>query len=571
MAIQYSKLNALVADDFSSFRSTVNGMLLNMGVQKVVMASNGEEIINQCQNTSFDIILSDYNLGEGRNGQHVLEELRHRSLIDWRSVFIIVSAEASRNIVMAAYDCEPDDYLMKPITPHMLQKRIERLMEQRKYFKPVHSAIEQNELNYAADLLVDMSLSENRHSVLAQKLLGELFLKLGEFDKAEKVYTRALEIRQLEWARLGLARVKQLQGDIDQSSNWLEKLVHDNPLYLPAYDVLADNCVKKGDTNNEQNAVMRATDVSPMSILRQKRLTAVAKKNRDVGTAIDAARKTVRLGKLSCHGCADDSLDYAATVLQGKVDNYDLEPPLLKDAISVLDSMTQFGELSQRQQMQQAALKTLVQRVDDNQPVTQQELTAVLELGDTFDDDTYSEGVTIQTAAIDFPDPVEEANTEEEKRPLERDIESDITQVRSLLSQGKDLAASTLLDELQIIYQDDESALTRLDEFLDEPVSEENRDLVSQVNKEGIALYSDGRYLDALDCFERARSLFPKHVGILLNISQCLIGLLRQNPTDDVIYAQCEDSLDFVEGLIAPDNVQYERYAKLRKLVARGS
>jgi len=96
--IPYPKLRFLIADDFSNFRSTVNRMLLDLGAEQVDAASSGEEVI---ENTRYDVVLSDYNLGNGRNGQQVLEELRFKDYLSPHSVYILVSAESSRNIVMS--------------------------------------------------------------------------------------------------------------------------------------------------------------------------------------------------------------------------------------------------------------------------------------------------------------------------------------------------------------------------------------------------------------------------------------------------------------------------------------
>ncbi|MFT5083881.1 MAG: CheY-like chemotaxis protein, partial [Lentisphaeria bacterium] len=199
--INYQGISVLIADDFSSFRNTVNGMLLNLGVSDIDSASNGEEVIDRCDRKSFDVILCDYDLGPGRSGQHVLEELRFRKSITRRNIFIMVSAEASRNIVMSAYDCEPDDYLMKPITGLMLQQRMARLLVQREVLKASYNALDAGDVGKAMDLLIDLSIAENRYSTTAQKILGELFIKQNELQKAEKLYTRALEVRPLDWAR----------------------------------------------------------------------------------------------------------------------------------------------------------------------------------------------------------------------------------------------------------------------------------------------------------------------------------------------------------------------------------
>lgn len=200
--INYGALSILVADDFSSFRNTVFGMLQRLGVQTVDTAGNAESVIDICSRKAFDIILCDYNLGNGKTGQHVLEELRFKNLLPKRTVFIMVSAEAARTIVMSAYDCEPNDYLMKPITAGMLQQRIDRILLQRLAFSPVYKALDAGDMATAIDKLIDLSLAEDRYSTAAQKWLGELFIHDNQFDKAERLYRTALEFRQLDWAKL---------------------------------------------------------------------------------------------------------------------------------------------------------------------------------------------------------------------------------------------------------------------------------------------------------------------------------------------------------------------------------
>ena len=539
MPIQYHSLSVLVADDFSSFRNTVNGMLLGLGVQKIAMASNGEEVIERCARQSFDVILCDYDLGAGRNGQHVLEELRYKKLISWQTLFIMVSAEASRNIVMSAYDCEPDDYLMKPISARMLQRRMARLIDLREKLSKVHKALDMGNDQHAVDLLIDMSLADDRYSSPAQKMLGELFLRLGELNKAEKLYTKALEVRQLDWARLGLAKVKQRMGELDVAGKWLNRIVDDNPLYLPAYDVLADNWEEQGDTNESQNTVQKAVDVSPMSILRQKRLAVVAQVNGDTHTALEALRKSVRLGRLSCHGTAQDSVNFAKLVVDAHGEGTHIPETTLHEAMDYMETAKKNYSISDELGEEFERLEQTVQAIDEGRPVPVHEPIEEEEPADLF------KGLPETT---------------------QYDIEADLNEVGLLLSMGEEERAQALLEELKIKYEHDQKALEMLDAFLDEPVSETNIELVSTVNREGISLYSEGRYDEALECFEKARKLFPKHIGIQLNIAQCLIGKLKVDANNEQVFSSCEDSLNIVADLIDEDHPQYERYAKLRKM-----
>lgn len=529
--IRYQNLSILVADDFSSFRSTVNTMLLNLGVLDIEMVANGEEVISKCELKNYDVILCDYDLGPGRNGQHVLEELRHHQTLSPDSIFIIVSAEASRNIVMSAYDCEPDDYLMKPITGLMLEQRMHRLLTQKEVLRPVYSAFKKGDLQAATDILIDLSIAEDRHSTAAQKLLGKLFIRQGELQKAEKLYTHALEIRQVDWARLGLANVKQLKGDLITAGDWLDKIVDENPLYLPAYDVLANNWHKKGENKEVQNTIERAVDVSPMSILRQKRLAKVANENEDAMTAVEALRKTIKLGKLSCYGSVDDSFEFARTVSNAMEKNLDLPPGAVLEAMETLELVKQQFSLSDEELAQ---INLLHGRVVANQG---QHSLARDRLNEAMD----------------------------EMHSAELNIDLDVDRVSLLLSLGENDSAEELLVFLQEKYAEDQSALEKLDKFLSEPASDSNRALVAEVNRKGIELYSVGDFDKALECFDKARKLFPKHVGIQLNIVQSLIGKMKEDPDSDHLRDECRASLAFVDDTIDKEHPQHSRYARLKR------
>ncbi|WP_246434688.1 tetratricopeptide repeat-containing response regulator [Teredinibacter haidensis] len=532
--INYSNLTFLVADDFSSFRNTVNAMLTNLGVSQVEMATNGHEVIQWCKNHTFDVILCDYNLGAGRTGQHVLEELRYKKLITRKTVFIIVSAESSRNIVMCSYDCEPDDYLMKPITAKMLEQRMDRLLRQRDVMSEAYKALDACDYITATDILIDLSLAEDRYSTHAQKILGALFTEQGEFDKAERLYTRALEIRQLDWARLGLAKVKQARGELELAGTWLETIVSDSPLYLPAYDVLAENWGQKGEKLHVQYTVQRAVDISPMSILRQKLLSDVAAENNDLVTALAAQRKAVKLGQLSCHGKAEDHFIFARIASLAAERDMDVDPNTSNEALAILDAAKEKYELTEGQLAQRNLLAGRIHAQQNRPDIAEQFFNAAQ-----------------QTMDMD-----------------ELGIDVEIDMLLAMQSMGLDEKAEQYLSDLQHKYKDDQQALEKLDAFLNEPASASNREFVAAINKEGIELYSDGRFDEALACFEKARKLFPRHVGIQLNIVQSLIGKLKCGQTDSVISRDCQSSLELVATLIEDGHPQFERYKRLRLMAS---
>ena len=67
----------LVIDDFGEMRNMIKGLLRTLGASNIDGARNAKEALALIENTRYDVIMCDYNLGNGRNGQQLLEELRH--------------------------------------------------------------------------------------------------------------------------------------------------------------------------------------------------------------------------------------------------------------------------------------------------------------------------------------------------------------------------------------------------------------------------------------------------------------------------------------------------------------
>lgn len=529
----YGNLRFLIVDDFSSFRSTINGMLNSLGVAQVVTASNGIEAVDACRARRFDVILCDYDLGAGKNGQRVLEELRYQSLIGRDTLFVLVSADVSKQAVMAAYDCTPDDYLAKPINMMMLERRIGRLLDYRSIMKEAYQALDADDPEKAMAILTKIALEGGKASLAAQKLLGELFIEYGELAKAEKLYTKVLEQRPLDWARLGLAYVQQGRGELVEAGESFQAIANDNPLFLPAYDGMASNWHRRGDNAKLQDAIAQSVQVSPMSILRQKNLANVAKQNGDIPTALSALRECVKLGRHSCHGGWSDAYEFGMAAAAAPKSVLENNGRLPMEAMEMLREAGELYKLSADEKLCSQFLKGRLNFLAKN-----------------------------IAAGISEINKAEEIYAKQQQQ-----IEIDIARVNALKTIGEQDRAEELIHSLIQHYAYDQDALERLDELLNEPVSEANRALVAQINREGIDLYNRSLFDDAIACFERARTLFPKHAGIQLNIVQALIGKVKAGDPDIRVKLAAEEGLALIATLVDEGHSQYARYKKLQSMM----
>lgn len=533
--VEYHKLQALIVDDFDSFRVTVSKMLQDIGIQYIDSAVNGADALRHCKNKSYDLILCDHNLGKGKTGQQVLEDLRENGHLNRHSLFVLISAESSKSIIMAAYDYEPDAYLTKPITTKALQQRLSRLFAQRAKILPISQAIESGRMDMAEAFCQREILSGGRYANQCQKLLGQLYIQTGDYAKAEAIYREVLEVRQLDWAQVGMARVKKLQGDLLSAQQWLEDVMNTNPLCMKAYDLQAEIYREQNNDKRLQEVLQQAVDISPLSILRQQYLGDIAMQNNDAATAANAYRRTVRLGENSCYDQLANHTGFAKATLAWYREDKTLAKPLLRDAIKTMSELEQRFGKSAEEKIEALLIES--QLFASN--------------GENKKAEDYLQNARAVIAANDLV-----------HLPLDIDIEL----VRALTATGQKSAAEDLIKDLLERYQGKEAELEKIDRLLEEPASEKNRSLVASINKRGIAFYDAQDFDAAIECFEDALQTFPNHIGIRLNLVQALLDKLKieSNATSVELATH---TLAQVESLIIPTHDQFRRFRQLQDML----
>ena len=98
----YSNKRALVVDEFPDMRASIRRMLRSFGVETVDVANDGGDAMARCRENQYDIIICDYSLGKGKNGQQILEELRFTQSLNHQAIYILVTAEVTRSMVFGA-------------------------------------------------------------------------------------------------------------------------------------------------------------------------------------------------------------------------------------------------------------------------------------------------------------------------------------------------------------------------------------------------------------------------------------------------------------------------------------
>jgi CheY-like chemotaxis protein/Flp pilus assembly protein TadD len=291
----------LVVDDFGDMRSMLKNMLMACGVSKITLANSGANAIACMKETHFDVVLCDYNLGPGKDGQQVLEEAKHRHLIGLECVFVMITAENTREMVMGAVEYEPDSYLTKPFNKDLLKTRLEKLIAKKHKLLPIEHALVKHK--YAdAIRIVDEKIKENPLiGNELKKIKADICLTMENIPQAQEVYKAALAVRDLPWARLGLGKTLFLEKDYQEALLQFRNLTEHHPSYTVAYDWLAKTYKCLNQLAEAQQILQVAAKISPKAVRRQQMLGEIALINKDEQVAEAAFSKAVKHGRHSVY------------------------------------------------------------------------------------------------------------------------------------------------------------------------------------------------------------------------------------------------------------------------------
>jgi two-component system chemotaxis response regulator CheY len=125
-----SKMSVLVVDDFSTMRHIVNNLLRQTGFGKVTEAEDGMKALRKLESGDFQFICSDWNM-PNLTGLELLKAVRNSP--QFKNIpFLMVTAEASKDNIVAAVQAGADGYIIKPFSAAILGEKIESILKRRR-------------------------------------------------------------------------------------------------------------------------------------------------------------------------------------------------------------------------------------------------------------------------------------------------------------------------------------------------------------------------------------------------------------------------------------------------------
>ncbi|CDG85608.1 tetratricopeptide repeat-containing response regulator [Janthinobacterium agaricidamnosum] len=294
-----SGLSALIIEPHPGMRASLHNMLNLCGLAKIEDAASSGQAIRQLSMKSFDLILCEYDLEGGQDGQQMLEDLRHHKLIHASTMFFMVTGEGSFSKVVSAAELLPTDYILKPFTADNMLERIARALDKRNALMPVYQLMDVGSERAAIDACTEGAQQYPRYATDFMRLRAELHIVLGEAEHAEPLYAGLYDSKAIGWARLGQAKTLFMRGRYEESRQMLETLLENNKKFVDAYDWLARAHFALGDLPQSQATLSEAVALSPHAVRRLRKLGEVALAAGDIDTAAQAQKQVVTKAKYS--------------------------------------------------------------------------------------------------------------------------------------------------------------------------------------------------------------------------------------------------------------------------------
>ncbi|AUH53026.1 hypothetical protein CXB49_20645 [Chromobacterium sp. ATCC 53434] len=291
--------SVLIIEDSHTVRQGLRTMLSMAGITRSDAVGNASEARNRLRGKHYDVVLCDYNLGEGMDGQELLEAMRKGGNLPLSTIWIMITGERHYERVVAAAEMAPDDYILKPFASQLLLDRMNLAGQRKTFLAPAHKLLAQGKVEQAIQVLLQLARETQnaQYRLDAKRLTAELLVNEGRQGEALTIYQELLTQRVIPWAKMGVARIVAEQGETHESNSLLREIIADAPRYTDAYDLLAQNLIDDGQYQTAAAVLEKAVAISPRNFNRLKSCGTALLRCGDPAKAADYLQRAVEIGR----------------------------------------------------------------------------------------------------------------------------------------------------------------------------------------------------------------------------------------------------------------------------------
>ncbi|MFZ2405990.1 MAG: response regulator, partial [Methylobacter sp.] len=266
-----------------------------------------------------------------------------------------------------------------------------------------------------------------------------------------------------------------------------------------AYDWLVKAHESLGNDERALSSLNSAITLSPMSILRQKKLAVLADKTENLPIAKKAYTATIKLGKNSIHRSSGDYSGLANVYLKSNAAN---------EALKILYELNQQFHNDPEAKLRAAMLETGIHQAKRNKALAQQAYEKVFKLNEQFN------------------------------KQLSKELRLEMA--KTFYLNGNADTCDAILNDLIKTNIDDKLFIKDIVTMCDAIIGENHAETLLQhikkelvdINNKGVSLFQEGNIKGALAVFEQAIAKMPNNHTILLNMVKIIIHDIKTSKPD---------------------------------------
>jgi len=487
----------LLIEDNGDMRASLRTQLADAGLEQCEVARNIKEAVDRLHRARPDLVVCDYNLGQGTDGQQFLEMVRRKKQLPLSCAFLMITGENSYEQVATAAEYTPDDYLLKPFTADKLATRITRVLDKKAALLPIYRWMgTKPDPEKALAACEELLTADQRYALDIQRLKGELLLTLGRHQEALAHYAYILTQRATPWASVGHARALVALSRDNEARAELELALLVYPNYLAAYDLLAQ-IFARTDKDAAQQIIEQALKVSP-STQRTRELGTLAMENKDFARAETAFKRVVDKDRSGFFKNQDDFAGLAKScVEQGKT----------SEALAAVKDMGNAFSRSPELEARQAALECQAHAKAGNADAAKAALERAL---------TVSKEAKLDAAtALEVAQACFSGGRPDEAKAIIQHVAENHHEDDAVLARAQGVfAAAGLHDEGTMFLEATKKRMIKL-------------------NNDAVGLAKSGNIDQAISMLTEAADRLASNAQIALNAAQALLMHIHKNGPDE--------------------------------------
>jgi two-component system chemotaxis response regulator CheY len=120
-------MKILIVDDFATMRRILRNILKQIGFTNISEADDGKSALKELKKEKYDLVLCDWNMPE-MPGIDLLNTLRTDDKLK-DIPFVMVTAEAQKENILAAVKAGVSSYIVKPFNAETVSTKLGKIFE----------------------------------------------------------------------------------------------------------------------------------------------------------------------------------------------------------------------------------------------------------------------------------------------------------------------------------------------------------------------------------------------------------------------------------------------------------